>query len=196
MAQLQEQILAYLPPAVRSLLEGGSKRELLKKVDATLLVFDEQVLHVESGKSASIASELIPIDASSLAIACRSLLNDQQKEHSVLLLLAPSEFIATSQTMPGVTRESLVSALRLQAEALLPAYENSLALAVNPASAETDTTHVALWIPQNRMVELFEAFIEQGIFIAAIKYKDRDYRVSRIKKRKRTATCSFKSTVA
>ena len=71
MAQLQEQILAYLPPAVRSLLEGGSKRELLKKVDATLLVFDEQVLHVESGKSASIASELIPIDASSLAIALR-----------------------------------------------------------------------------------------------------------------------------
>ena len=169
MAQIQQQLLAYLPPSVKAFIEGGSRRELLKQIDVTLLVFDDKLIHVESTQSADIAGEGPSPDAKALAAAGRRLLNDQQNGHSVLLLLPPSEFVTTTRAMPGVTRDSLAAAMRLQTDSMLPAFAAPLAMAVNPASADAGTEHVALWLPQQRMVELFDAFEAQGLFIAAVK---------------------------
>lgn len=170
MAQIPAQILNYLPPAVRDLLEGGSKRELLKKINATLLVFDDEVLHIESGNSATISRDGDSLDPQQLAAASKSLLGDsQQKEHSVLLLLPSDEFIATTQNMPGVSKDNLLSALKLQSATILPAYDQSLALAVNPASADVGENHTVLWMSNSRVMQFFDAFANNGMFIAAVK---------------------------
>lgn len=151
------------------MLEGSSKRDLLKKIDATLLVFDDQLLHLESNHSTSLQNQEESLDPVSIAVASKSLLAEQPREHTVLLLLPPAEFLATTQTMPGVTKDNLVSALKLQADSILPAYEESVATAVNPVSAEFGDEHTALWISNSRMMEFFNAFEEQGIFLAAMK---------------------------
>ncbi|MDP6415216.1 MAG: hypothetical protein QGG54_09365, partial [Gammaproteobacteria bacterium] len=71
MTQIQQQFLSYLPPTLRNLMEGGSKRELLNKVDATLLAFDGKLVHIESGKIAEFQdSSAAMIDPDQLAQAC------------------------------------------------------------------------------------------------------------------------------
>ncbi len=169
MTQLQQKALAYLPPAIRAFIEGSSRRELLKKINCTLLLFGDSLIHIESGRLEKLVGEQSLADPSSLAGAARRLLDGQSKESSILLLLPPAEFIATTQSMPGVNRDSLISALKLQIDNILPAYEQALALAVNPASVELGDQHIALWIPQQRMSALFGAFHAEGLFIAAIK---------------------------
>lgn len=173
-SDLQERILATVPPSLRNLLEGGSRRELLKKIDATLLVYQHEVIHLETRNRASIAGAASSenaagfFDASELAKSCHSLLKTE-KESSILLLLPPAEFVATGLKMPGIAKDSLLSALKLQADAMLPAWEEELALAANPASAGTETEHLALWIPDARISELFEEFHAQELFLAAVK---------------------------
>jgi len=169
MAQLPEQLLDRLLPAVRNLLEGNSKRELLKKIAATLLVFDDHVVYLESHQSECFRTGGDGLGAASLAAASKALLGSQAREKSVLLLLPPAEFVATTQTMPGVTRESLVSALKLQTQSILPAYSESVAMAVNPSSVEIGDEHTVLWVSNSRMTELFIAFEAAGIFLAAVK---------------------------
>jgi hypothetical protein len=222
MAQFQQQLLAYLPPAVRSLFFSGPGQELLNRIDTTLLVHGDQLLHVESGDTLTIArdsaaseaiesraahegataiesvvatggstesstesstedstedsteslkeSSTASVNASALAITARHLLKGgNSKEHKILLLIAPSEFVATTQSMPGITPDNLASALELQTESLLPAYEQQLALAVNPGSAEIGDEHIALWLPQARLDEFFTAFSQEHLQLAAIK---------------------------
>jgi len=169
MAGLKEQVLATLPPSIRNILEGGARRELLNKVDSCLLVFDNEVICLESKKASQFQADAGPVDLEALVRASKKLLDNQQQEHSILLLLPPSEFVATSLSLPGVTQDNLVSALSLQAETLLPAHEEPLSLAINPASAMEGEDHVALWIDERRMTELFLAFQRQGLFLAAIK---------------------------
>ena len=72
---------------MRNLLKGDPRRELLKKVDATLLVFDQHVVHLESGQKAQVQEGSGDLPPNRLANACKSLLTEQQKEPSVLLLL-------------------------------------------------------------------------------------------------------------
>ncbi|MDP6652692.1 MAG: hypothetical protein QGF90_11400 [Gammaproteobacteria bacterium] len=170
MTQIQQQFLSYLPPTLRNLMEGGSKRELLNKVDATLLAFDGKLVHIESGKIAEFQdSSAAMIDPDQLAQACSSILPEQQKDHSVLLLLPPEEFVATTQDMPGIGRDNLVSALKLQVDSLLPTFSDRLVLAVNPESADAGTGHTALWIANQRLMKFFDAFQAQNIFLVAIK---------------------------
>tara|TARA_B100000315_G_scaffold215517_1_gene214848 strand:- start:1922 stop:3142 length:1221 start_codon:yes stop_codon:yes gene_type:complete len=150
-------------------MEGGSKRELLNKVDATLLVFDGQLAHMESGEIVEFQDSSTAINPDQLAQACSSLLPEQQKDHSVLLLLPPEEFVATTQDMPGVGRDNLVSALKLQVDSLLPTFSDTLVLAVNPESAEAGSGNTALWVANQRLMKFFEAFKAQNIFLVAIK---------------------------
>ncbi len=159
----------YLPPAMRNFLKGSPKGELLKKVDATLLVFDQYVVHVESGLSNQFQETAGDLDPNRLAIACKHLLAEQQKEPSVLLLFPPDEFVATRQVMPGIGKDNLVSAMELQSENLLPTFTDSVALAVNPESADGGVEHIALWITNERLTQLFDAFQQQDIFLVAIK---------------------------
>ncbi|MDE0705266.1 MAG: PilN domain-containing protein [Rhodospirillaceae bacterium] len=140
-------------------------RELLRQVDATLLVFGGQVLHVESGSVAEIQAAAGEVDAGSIAACVRKLIGVGD-DRSILLLLPPGEFAATETEMPGVSGENLRSALDLQRENLLPAMEESLELAVHGSE---DGAQVALWIKSWRIRELHEAFAANGLFLAAVK---------------------------
>ena len=156
---------ARLPPALRRLLFADPGRELLRQVDATLLVFGGQVLHVESGSVAEIQAAAGEVDAGSIAACVRKLIGVGD-DRSILLLLPPGEFAATETEMPGVSGENLRSALDLQRENLLPAMEESLELAVHGSE---DGAQVALWIKSWRIRELHEAFAANGLFLAAVK---------------------------
>ena len=101
---------ARLPPALRRLLFADPGRELLRQVDATLLVFGGQVLHVESGSVAEIQAAAGEVDAGSIAACVRKLIGVGD-DRSILLLLPPGEFAATETEMPGVSGENLRSAL-------------------------------------------------------------------------------------
>lgn len=156
---------ARLPPALRRLLFADPGRELLRQVDATLLVFGGQVLHVESGGVAEFQAAAGEGDAGSIAACVRKLIGVGD-DRSILLLLPPGEFAATETEMPGVSGENLRSALDLQRENLLPAMEESLELAVHGTE---DGAQVALWIKSRRIRELHEAFAANGLFLAAVK---------------------------
>lgn len=169
MSQLQTQIVALMPSGLKAFIEGSSRRDLLRKVDASLVVFDNKVGHVETGAILEFQEASGAIDCESLAIACKELLGEDYAENSILLLLPPGLFVATHQKMPGVSSESVVSALLLQAENLLPANESPLALAINPKATEMSEEPVALWIRSNTMNEIFTAFAQQKLFLAAVK---------------------------
>ncbi len=154
-----------LPPALRRLLFADPGRELLRQVDATLLLFGDRVLHVEGGGAAELQSSAGEVDAGSLAACARKLLGSG-KDHSILLLLPPGEFAATETELPGVSGGNLRSALALQRESLLPALEEPLELAVHGSG---DGAQVALWVKSRRIRELHEAFAARDLFLAAVK---------------------------
>ncbi|NQV69486.1 MAG: hypothetical protein HQ498_05615 [Pseudohongiella sp.] len=164
--QWRDQLLAYLPLPVRTLLQGASGRDLIKKIEATVLLRDGKLFDLESRKSLPLAQGN---NAEALAKACRALLGEERKEQAVLLLLPASEFVATTVHIPGISKESLIPALKIQANSILPSFEESLSLAINPKSAEYNDEHIALWISEKRQSDLFAAFAEQGVFLAAIK---------------------------
>jgi hypothetical protein len=176
--QWQNRIVSALPPALRTIVQGNSRRDLLKKVDATLLVFDNRVIDLESGETRVLhqaeeesGSNRVTgnrASADQIAVACKSLLGEDHKERALLLLLPPTEFVATTQAMPGVTRENLVSALRLQTETLLPSYEGSLSLAISSAAMDRDDDRVALWIADASLSHYFDAFADKELFLAAV----------------------------
>ena len=156
---------ARLPPALRRLLLADPGRELLRRVDAGLLVFGGRLLHLETGNTAAMPSRAGAADAGALAAQARQLLG-AEKDRSILLLLPPGEFAATEADLPGVSGENLHSALILQIENNLPALEEPLQLAVHGSE---DGAQVALWIKSRRIGELHEAFAAEGLFLAAVK---------------------------
>lgn len=154
-----------LPAPLRRLLFADPGRELLRQVDATLLVFGNQALHVEGGDVGEFQTQAGEVDARALAVCARELLG-AGKERSVLLLLPPAEFAATETDLPGVSGENLHSALFLQIENTLPALEEPLQLAVHGSE---DGAQVALWMKSQRIHELHQAFAGEGLFLAAVK---------------------------
>lgn len=166
---LRALLLSYLPASVKTLLLGESGGDLVKKITATLLIYEDKLIHLESQKSLCIPnSDASKIEGAPLAKVCRDLLGEVEKESSLLLLLPAKEFVATTLHMPGIGKDSLAPALRIQSDAILPSFEQSLSLAVNPASADRGEDHVALWITENRLNELFDAFKAVGLFLAAV----------------------------
>ncbi len=168
-SQWREQLTAYLPPQLRTLISGASGRDLIKKIDTTFLLFDDKIVHLESKQ----VEELVSNDAQGIAAGCAQLLSplddEQRKECAALLLLPADFFVATTTTMPGVARDNLVAALKIQADSILPSFESKLALAINPQSAVEGTEHLALWMAEATLSELFAAFEAQEIFLAAVK---------------------------
>ena len=69
-SQWREQLTAYLPAQLRTLIQGTSGRDLIKKIESSFLLFDNKVVHLESGD----AVELNVIDAQSIAAASAELL--------------------------------------------------------------------------------------------------------------------------
>lgn len=167
--QWREQLTAYLPAQLRTLILGASGRDLVKKVDTSFLLFDDKVVHMESRQTVELGGK----DAQSIAEACAELiagLSAEQRRECVALLLLPANFfVATTTAMPGVAQENLVSALKIQADSILPSLEEPLSLAINPLSATLGDQHLALWMTEAALSDLFDAFEEQGIFLAAVK---------------------------
>ena len=168
-SQWREQLTAYLPPQVRTLIKGASGRDLVKKIETSFLLFDNKIVHLETRDAVEIKST----DALSIAAACAELLTtlsaEQRKECAALLLLPANFFVATTTTMPGVAKENLVSALKLQADSILPSLEKPLSLAINPLSATLGDEHLALWMLETTLTDLFDAFEAKDIFLAAVK---------------------------
>ncbi|MBT8145610.1 MAG: hypothetical protein KJN90_02090 [Gammaproteobacteria bacterium] len=163
----QESLKQLLPRELKDVFTGSSRRELLKNVGTAVLVFEDQVMELSTGRQAQL-SELVDHSAESLAQATGKLLDLETSETSVVLLLPSDEFVATSVAMPGMARDALVSALQLQAESLLPAYSESLVVAVNPHGNDELESEIALWIAERRLDELYQAFEQQGLFLAGV----------------------------
>ena len=106
------------------------------------------------------------VNAAAVAEAAKHLLAGADSERSVLLLLAPSEFLVTEHQMSGLSGANLVSAITLQQGIILPACDEALALAVSNGGA--DNNRLALWIRQARLTALFDAFASQGLALAAL----------------------------
>ena len=177
MTSLLDQISHHLPRGIREALLGNSRQYLLSRVTDTLVVFGDELLHAESGRSHRIApdgpaaggerpSTEGNIGAAAVAKAAKHLLAGAGSERSILLLLAPSEFLATEQHMPGLSGTNLTSAITLQQETILPACDEALALAVSDGGA--DGNRLALWIRQARLTTMFDAFASQGLALAAL----------------------------
>ena len=168
-SQLREKLTAYLPSQVRTLMKGASGRDLVKKIETSFLLFDNKIVHLETRDAVEIKST----DALSIAAACAELLTtlsaEQRKECAALLLLPANFFVATTTTMPGVAKENLVSALKLQADSILPSLEQPLSLAINSLSATLGDEHLALWMLETTLTDLFDAFEAKDIFLAAVK---------------------------
>lgn len=168
-SQLREQLTAYLPPQVRTLLQGASGRDLVKKIETSFLLFDNKIVHLESRD----AVEIEGTDALAIAAACAELLAglsaEQRKECVAVLLLPASFFVATITAMHGVAKENLVSALKIQADSILPSLEEPLSLAINPLSATQGDEHLALWTLETTLSDLFDALAAKDIFLAAVK---------------------------
>lgn len=168
-SQLREQLMAYLPSQVRTLMTGASGRDLVEKIETSFLLFDNKIVRLETRD----AVEIEGTDALSIAAACAKLLTtfsaEQRKDWAALLLLPANFFVATTSTMPGVAKENLVSALKLQADSILPSLEKPLSLAINSLSATQGDEHLALWMLEVTLSDLFDAFAAKDIFLAAVK---------------------------
>ncbi|MDD9958094.1 MAG: hypothetical protein OXU66_04060 [Gammaproteobacteria bacterium] len=165
MGSFQQQLIDRIPAPLKKVLEGSSRKELISSINTTLMVFNAELIHGESGAVSTLADS----KPETIAQAAKKLIPDSGDDVSVLLLLPPSEFIATSHSLPGISKENLISALRLQTETILPSYEEDLSLAIDANSSDGNAESVALWLPQEKLNELFDAFSDQNLFLAAIK---------------------------
>lgn len=156
--------LRDLPANLSFLYQSAARRDVLKGVQFSLVLFEQRLINTATGESRELKLEEGTSRAVALARAARNLVPSTSASPSILLLLPPCDFVGTSYSM-HVNGESLVrSALQLQAHALIPAYEDKLLLGVNARHSEG----VAFWYPAARTAELFEAFAERGLFLAAL----------------------------
>ena len=114
MVDYLNQLTALIPQGVREKVLGNSGRELLAAVTDTLVIFGNDLLHLETGQSEKLIHDAENINVAAIAVAAKRLLNSIDSPRTILLLLAPSEFAATQQNMPGMTGTNLRSASRLR----------------------------------------------------------------------------------
>jgi len=163
----QETVKQFLPRELTSALSGGSHRELLRQAGATVLLFEGTLTELVSGRQTGVPDSA-DLNAEELARAVGELLDIDPANNAVVLLLPPHEFAATSIVMPGMSRESLVSALKLQADTLLPACNAPLSVVARPHGTDAPHADVALWMDERLLDELYQAFAQQGLFLAGV----------------------------
>ena len=164
----QQALKERLPGNLKTLFQANARAQLLRQVNTVLLVYDERLYDLSNGSWRQLNQDIESEWGASIAAAAVELLNHEVMERSVLLLLPAPEFIATTISMPGVARENLRSALQLQTAVLLPSHDGKLAFAVNTAASHSDRTDVVLWMNENRLDALFDAFVAQGLFLASV----------------------------
>jgi len=156
--------LQELSLKVQSFLPSGRHTESLKRVDASLLLFDDTLINTENGRTENVTISADEPKEQALARAARRLWPANQSNRHILLLLPTTEFAATSYQMQVMGEKMIRSALELQSHSLIPAYDEKLLLAVNAKNTEG----VALWFSEKQVNRLFRAFEEQGMFLSAI----------------------------
>tara|TARA_B100000686_G_C16791122_1_gene978804 strand:+ start:810 stop:2078 length:1269 start_codon:yes stop_codon:yes gene_type:complete len=165
MGSFQQQLLERVTPPILNVLGGASHGKLINSINNTMMIFNRELIHIESG----LVRRLEGLEAESIASAAKFLIPESIEEQSVLLLLPPSEFIASVHSFPDTLKENLISALYLQTESILPSYEKPLSLAIDAKSSDGNSESVALWLPQKKLENMFVAFSEQDLFLTAIK---------------------------
>ncbi len=164
----QQSLYRRLPANLQAFFKASARSHLLKQVNTVLMVHDERVYDLASGSWRQLPAETDAPAAQVLAAVACEVLNQQTTERSVLLLLPPSDFIATSVNMPGVARENLPSALHLQAGMLLPSYNGNLAFAVNTTARTGEDSDTVLWIDEGKLDDLFDAFASRGMLLTSV----------------------------
>lgn len=163
----RERLIKSLPVRLRTFLPAGARGQLLKQVNTILMVHEDRMIDLANGSWRQLSSDALNADATAIAQTASDLLNELTKERAVLLLLPSTNFVATVVNLPGVARENLTSALRLQSAMVLPSYEEPLAFAVNTSQKPNDTD-VVVWANDAYLDELFEAFTGQNLFLTAV----------------------------
>ncbi len=149
---------------------GVGESQLLRQASHSVVVFNSRLYHSGNGAWADIAQ----LDSAgrpepdALAEASASLLTRQSADDGIVVYLPASEFVATTVALPGVAREAVKAALRLQADTLLPGYDDELDLVVNPGRQPDAMEETALWLPVARLDALFAAFAARGLFLSAV----------------------------
>ena len=157
-----------MPGSLKNMLQANAKSRLLTRVDTVLMVFDSKIVDLANNNWRKLILEDGKTSAQSIADAAKELLTEHHKSPTVLLLLPSTEFIATQVNMPGVARENLRSALALQSAVQLPSHEQVLAFAVNPSAKVDDAPDIVLWVDEQKLDSLFDAFEEHEIFLTAV----------------------------
>lgn len=161
-------LIDRLSSRLRGLLRSDERHSLLKQVNTVLMLYDARLYDLSNGSWRQLPENGLQADPAALAATAQALLNHEVGERAVLLLLPSGYFFATSVNMPGVTRENLRAALRLQAGVLLPTYEGNLAFAVKPADSGSEHGDIVLWTDEQRLDALFDAFGKKGLFLTAV----------------------------
>ena len=164
-AALDKLSLQELGNAVRSLYDASAHREILERVDTSLVLVDGVLINTLSGEYRQAADDGQKPQAAEIAAAARELLPTRDTPPSILLLLPPADFAVTRFNLALSGDKLRRSALKLQAHALIPAYEEDLLLGLHSGGSNEG---VALWYPARQANALFTAFEEQGLFLAAL----------------------------
>lgn len=164
-AALEKLSLQELGSAVGSLYDASAHRQILEKVDTSLVLVDGVLINTLSGEYRQLGEPESRPDPASIAEAARSLLPARETPASILLLLPPADFAATRFHLALSGDKLLRSALKLQAHSMIPAYEEELLLALHSGGGSDG---VALWYPARLANALFTAFAEHGLFLAAL----------------------------
>jgi len=155
---------------------------MANKVNVALLLFDDQMVDLHSGRSTRVSrSESDPqisastqgvFSAAELAEAAASLLMDSaQTEKVCVLLLPPSEFYISETTLPPAGLDLQRSALLLQAMTVLPEFEKTLTVGFIPGQQQAlpaVSSGLAAWLPKERTDTLFKAFLSKRMFLASV----------------------------
>ena len=156
---------------------------IANKVNAALLLFDNQLVDLQTGRStpvsatdadaASAACAQIACSATALAQAANRLLGDStQAEKVCTLLLPPAEFYISDTTLPAAGLDLQRSALLLQAMTVLPEFEQTLNAGFMPGYRQQALPAVrsglATWLPSERAESLFRAMSDNRIFLASV----------------------------
>lgn len=180
--QYHERLIPALPAPIREILEGGSRKQLLARIDQRLLLVNNELIHLGSGRSIVIGEEGSQLSTSELSpeqtapeqimpeqiAGAASRLMGSDKIEGILLYLPPSDFVATSLNMPGVSKDNLMSALKLQADNLFPSFADNLDLTLGGGSGGDDASNIALWFVEKNTNALFEAFKKLDLFLVAL----------------------------
>ena len=160
------QLRNFFLSAKVSLLRGNTLRDPSSSVNATLAFFNGELIHIENGEKLLIDNKH---SANELAVASRKLLDYPNTEPSVQLLLPSSEFVATRHSLPKASKADLTSALQLQADNTYPSLDKELAVAFDVSAIASSSETIALWMKQELLDNLFEAYKDQGLFLACVK---------------------------